>query len=85
MSAFQEKYAIDKKDNEIVDLQSKSRLQLMIRNVLIGSSLLLVVIAVLIARQFLQKKKSQKYELSMSAIEKPIMASSLPGTIDAQE
>ncbi|MBK7652336.1 MAG: hypothetical protein IPJ20_18735 [Flammeovirgaceae bacterium] len=31
----------------------------MIRNVLIGSSLLLVVIAVLIARQFLQKKKSQ--------------------------
>jgi len=59
LSAFQEKYAIDKKDNEIVDLQSKSRLQLMIRNVLIGSSLLLVVIAVLIARQFLQKKKSQ--------------------------
>ena len=59
LSAFQEKYAIDNKDNEIVILQNKSRLQLMIRNILIGSSVLLIIIVFLITKQFLQKRKSQ--------------------------
>ncbi len=59
MNAIQNNYKSEKKDKEIGFLQKQSRLQHLLRNVLIVSSVLLVIIAFLIATKYRQKKKSE--------------------------